>query len=104
MPKNYDNLLFYNRYQLYYKLPCPQPQVSLTATAQLCTETNYKLVVATTSTIHYFDSTSSLLDPHPYTSYQFMLQVENLAGAINSSESDVITTDESSEETVCLIV
>lgn len=85
------------RYQLFYKLPCPQPQLSLTSTV-LCTETSYKLLVDTTEMIHFFDSSSTLLDPYPYTSYQFLLQATNIAGAVNSSDSDIITTDESGKK------
>ncbi len=45
--------------------------------------------------IYSFDSTVSLLHPYPFTSYQFKLQAENVAGNANSTETDVITTAES---------
>ena len=76
---------------MFFKLPCPQPKVFPTDTTT-CTELSYQFLTNTTSELFIFEITENLQHPQPYTSYQFVLQAENKVGAVNSSESEVVTT------------
>ena len=76
-------------YSLWFKLPCPQPQVYPDVSP--CIESDYQFIQSTTQLTYEFTSVNNN-DPKPYTSYQFILQAENSAGAVNSSDSTTVTT------------
>ena len=80
-------IVYYCSYSIWFKLPCPQPQVY--PVAPTCSETDYQFLASTSQLSYEFTGPPH---PLPLSTYQFILQAENSVGRVNSTASDTATT------------